>query len=173
MGGSLQLTQQELLRFMYCSCLILGRNVESATVDQFFAQVGKTSYNILYQGNENLAQVFAQKKKNLLISLYIIEPVCCPALLPPAVYSHLQLLLSTRLLGPPSPLYTVEDGFALEHLEGIESCLSFIISSDSQENTFVVCAPVLYSAREFIYKSEMSVVRSFTRSNYSSEKDFN
>lgn len=98
------------------------------------------------------------------MSMYVIEPVCCPALLPPGVYSHLQLLLSTRLLGPPSPLYTVEDGFALEHLEGKESCLSFIISSDSLENTFgdefLVCAPVLYSAREFIYRSEMSVVRS-------------
>uniref|UniRef100_A0A1B6I9I5 WD repeat-containing protein 11 n=1 Tax=Homalodisca liturata TaxID=320908 RepID=A0A1B6I9I5_9HEMI len=56
------------------------------------------------------------------------DPVCCPALLPPPVYAHLQCLLSTCLLGTPMPAwsFSVEDGFALDQLQAVNDQVSMM-----------------------------------------------
>ncbi|KAG8325827.1 WD repeat-containing protein 11 [Homalodisca vitripennis] len=56
------------------------------------------------------------------------DPVCCPALLPPPVYTHLQCLLSTCLLGTPMPAwsFSVEDGFALDQLQAVNDQVSMM-----------------------------------------------
>lgn len=53
--------------------------------------------------------------------LFLTDPVCCPAFLPSAVASHVQLLLSTQFWKdlPNYSNFSISDGFSATDVQGL------------------------------------------------------